>query len=213
MPLALVHRRLAHFNEETIKKMVKARAISCVLSDTKACDCEVCRVSKAKRNHVPEDREQERDDDLKPFSRIWSDVKGKVRPKDFWGNQYVVTFTYEKTRWVYVDFNGVGGRAPAGSSQAGAPAGALRFPVPAGAVAAGAHRHLAQAPGGCLSPGDPRGFKVALRFDTAVLHWTQGNNTGTLLALTPRSNQKETAQLIEITTISHFPRLGLTLKH
>ena len=60
------------------------------------------------------------------------------------------------------------------------------------------------------SPGDPRGFKVALRFDTAVLPWAQGNNTGTLLALTPRSNEKEIAQLIEITTILHFPRLGLT---
>ena len=46
-----------------------------------------------------------------------------------------------------------------------------------------------------------------------MLPRTQGNNTGTLLALIPRSNQKEIAQLIEITTISHFPRLGLTLKH
>jgi hypothetical protein len=59
-----------------------------------------------------------------------------------------------------------------------------------------------------ISPGDPRGFKVALRFDTAVLPLTQGNNTGTLLALTPRPNQKEIPQLTEITTISHFPRLG-----
>ena len=72
--------------------------------DSKACDCEVCRVSKAKRNHVPTEREQPRDEDLDPFSRVWTDVKGKVRPKDHWGNQYIVTFTCEKTRWVYVDF-------------------------------------------------------------------------------------------------------------
>ena len=102
--LQLAHRRLAHFNQETIKKMVKAQAINCTLSDSKACDCEVCRVSKAKRKHVPTEREQPRDEDLEPFSRVWTDVKGKVRPKDHWGNQYIVTFTCEKTRWVYVDF-------------------------------------------------------------------------------------------------------------
>jgi hypothetical protein len=63
------------------------------------------------------------------------------------------------------------------------------------------------------SPGDPRGFKVAFRFEAAVLPRTQGNNTGTLLAFIPQSNQKKIAQFIETTTIFHFPRLALTLKH
>ena len=62
------------------------------------------------------------------------------------------------------------------------------------------------------SLGDPRGFKVALRFDPAMLPWTQGNNTGTLLALIPRSNQKEIAQFIETVSRAHFPHFSLTLK-
>ena len=104
VPLSLMHRRLGHFNQETIKRMVKAKAINCELSDTKPCECEICKLAKAKRSHVPTERENERDEDLQPFARVWTDVKGKVKPKDHWGNQYIVTFTCEKTRWVYVDF-------------------------------------------------------------------------------------------------------------
>ena len=34
---------------------------------------------------------------------MWTDLKGKVT-KDIWGNQYVVTFTCETTRWTWVGF-------------------------------------------------------------------------------------------------------------
>jgi len=104
MSLQLSHRIFAHFNQETTKKMVKAQAINCTLPGSKACDYEVCRVSKAKRSYVPTEREQPRDQDLEPLGRVWADVKGKVRRKGHWGSQYIVTFTCEKTRWVYVDF-------------------------------------------------------------------------------------------------------------
>jgi hypothetical protein len=63
-------------------------------------------------------------------------------------------------------------------------------------------------PYGLRSPRDPRGLQGALRFDTVVLPRTQGNSNGTLLALIPRSNQKEIAQFTETTTVSNFPRLA-----
>ena len=70
-------------------------------------------------------------------------------------------------------------------------------------------------PEGCRSPGDPRGFKVALRLDSPppCYHGHKATTPVPHLALIPQSKQKEIAQLIEITSISHFPRLGLTLKH
>ena len=103
IPLSLAHRRFAHFNPAALKKMIKSRAINVTLSDSKECECDVCRVCKATRRHVPVERERD-PDELKPFERVWTDVKGKVSPKDWWGSQYIVTFTCEKTRWTYVDF-------------------------------------------------------------------------------------------------------------
>ena len=96
VPLQLLHRRLGHFDSRTIEKMVDHRAIDVTLSDRKMCECAVCKAVKATRRSVPKQREYERAE-LKPWERVWTDVKGKVC-QDFWGNQYLVTFTDELTR-------------------------------------------------------------------------------------------------------------------
>jgi hypothetical protein len=49
------------------------------------------------RNTVPQTRENPQIE-RKPFERVWTDVKGKMKP-DFWGNRYMVTFTCEATRF------------------------------------------------------------------------------------------------------------------
>ena len=102
IPLMLLHRRLGHWNENMIQKMVKHRAVDYTLTDTARCVCDVCRVAKATRRTVPREREELAEQD-KPFQRVWTDLKGKVS-KDFFGNQYMVTFTCEVTRWTCVYF-------------------------------------------------------------------------------------------------------------
>ena len=102
VPLQLLHRRLGHFDSRTIEKMVDHRAIDVTLSDRKMCECAVCKAVKATRRSVPKQREYERAE-RKPWERVWTDVKGKVC-QDFWGNQYLVTFTDELTRYSYVAF-------------------------------------------------------------------------------------------------------------
>jgi len=102
VPLSLLHERFGHFNTDTLEKMVKNKAIDIVLSDHKVCTCEVCRANKLTRRHVADSREAESTVE-KPFQRVFSDVKGKVI-SDFWGNQYIVTFTCELTRWTCVYF-------------------------------------------------------------------------------------------------------------
>ena len=101
-PLMLLHRRLAHWNTELIEKMVKHRAIDVNLSDRARCVCDVCRVSKPTRRHVLREREGLADQ-VKPFQRVWTDLKGKVC-RDFFGNQHLVTFTCEVTRWTCIYF-------------------------------------------------------------------------------------------------------------
>ena len=102
VPLQLLHRRLGHFDSRVIERMAAHRAIDVTLSDHKMCECAVCKAVKATRRSVPKQREYERVE-RKPWERVWTDVKGKVC-QDFRGNQYVVTFTDELTRYSYVAF-------------------------------------------------------------------------------------------------------------
>ena len=102
VPLELLHRRLAHCNGESLKKMVKHRAIDLTLTDRELPTCDVCRTAKATRRHVADERE-DLADQTKPFQRVWTDLKGKVS-KDFFGNQHIVTFTCEVSRWSCVYF-------------------------------------------------------------------------------------------------------------
>ena len=60
------------------------------------------RTAKATRNSVPKRRDLV-DDQVEPFQRVWTDLKGKVT-KDIWGNQYMITFTCEALRWTWVGF-------------------------------------------------------------------------------------------------------------
>ena len=87
-----------------LSKMSKNRAIDLVPKEVAEtiCVCEVCKAAKATRKAVSKTRESE-PETTKPFSRVWTDVKGKV-DADFWGNKYVITFTCEVTRWTCVYF-------------------------------------------------------------------------------------------------------------
>jgi hypothetical protein len=98
----LADQRLGHWNEDMIEKMVKHRAVDYSLTDRARCVCEVCRTAKATRKHVPVKRE-DLPDQTKLFQRIWTDLKGKVC-RDFWGNQYIVTFTCKVSRWSFPYF-------------------------------------------------------------------------------------------------------------
>jgi hypothetical protein len=99
--LRLMHQRLNHLSEDSIIKMSKTGALDVIVTGKKSV-CDVCRTAKAHRNSVPKRRELV-DDQVKPFQRVWTDLKGKVK-KDIWGNQYVITFTCEATRWTWVGF-------------------------------------------------------------------------------------------------------------
>ena len=101
VPLRLMHQRLNHFSEDLIVKMSKLGSLDVNVIGKKAV-CDICRTAKATRNSIPKTRDLV-DDQLKPFQRVWTDLKGKVT-KDIWGNQYVVTFTCETTRWTWVGF-------------------------------------------------------------------------------------------------------------
>ena len=87
-----------------LSKMSKNRAIDLVSKEVAEtiCVCEVCKAAKATLKAVSKTRESE-PETTKPFSRVWTDVKGKV-DADFWGNKYVITFTCEVTRWTCVYF-------------------------------------------------------------------------------------------------------------
>jgi len=101
VPLRLMHQRLNHMSEELIVKMSKLGALDVNVIGKKTV-CDVCRTAKAHRSSVPKRREL-LDDQLKPFQRVWTDLKGKVT-KDIWSNQYIITFTCEATRWTWVGF-------------------------------------------------------------------------------------------------------------
>jgi hypothetical protein len=64
--------------------------------------CDVCKANKLTKGAVPKQREEDAAQ-RKPFERVLTDVKGKLI-KDFWGNEYMVTFTCEVTRWTCVYF-------------------------------------------------------------------------------------------------------------
>ena len=104
IPMSLMHRRCIHWNTAMLSKMSKNRAIDLVPKEVAEtiCVCEVCKAAKATRKAVSKTRESE-PETTKPFSRVWTDVKGKV-DADFWGNKYVITFTCEVTRWTCVYF-------------------------------------------------------------------------------------------------------------
>jgi len=93
VPLSLLHRRLAHWNQDSIEKMVKNQSLDVKLTSKARCACEICLTNKATRRHVSTEREQEADVEL-PFERVWTDVKGKVIP-DLYGNPHMITFTCE----------------------------------------------------------------------------------------------------------------------
>ena len=100
--LDLLHKRLNHVDVQTILKMNKAGSIPFNVTGKTIPVCQVCETAKAHRRSVPKSREHE-PDTVKPFERVWTDLKGKV-DKDFWGNQYIITFTCEVTRWTLVGF-------------------------------------------------------------------------------------------------------------
>jgi len=100
--LDLLHRRLAHFDAKMIDNMVSQNSVDVRLIDHRAPTCDACRANKITRGATPDQREQEAAK-RKPFERVWTDVKGKLL-KDFWGNEYMVTFTCEVTRWTCVYF-------------------------------------------------------------------------------------------------------------
>ena len=101
VPLRLMHQRLNHMSQDLIVKMSKLGALDVNVTGKKDV-CDVCRTAKAHRNPVPKRRELS-DDQVKPFQRVWTDLKGKLT-KDIWGNQYIITFTCEATRWTWVGF-------------------------------------------------------------------------------------------------------------
>jgi transposase InsO family protein len=101
----LLHRRFAHWNERTLHHMVKNGSIDMNIARSvfdKKVKCSACEASKATRHNPPTQREGPRVP-MAPFERVWTDVKGKVA-YDWYGNQYMVTFTCEETRWTAVYF-------------------------------------------------------------------------------------------------------------
>jgi hypothetical protein len=101
MPVCKVG-KLSNFDCKLIENMVKAKAVDLQLSDRNVCGCVVCKAVKISRTPVPKQREQEAAE-TRPFERVSTDVKGKLQ-KDFWGNQYMVTFTCDVTLWTNVYF-------------------------------------------------------------------------------------------------------------
>ena len=99
----LLHRRFMHMSHTTLRQMVKNKSLDFVLTDFKEHECDICKANKVTKGTVPDSREEDKADEMKPFSHVTSDVKGKMLP-DFFGNQYLVTFTCELTRWTNVYF-------------------------------------------------------------------------------------------------------------
>ena len=102
VPLDLLHRRLNHMDPKGILKMAQSGDLDVNVIGKSIPVCDVCETAKAHRRSVPKVREYE-SCELKPFERCWTDLKGKV-DRDFWGNQYIITFTCEVTRWSWVGF-------------------------------------------------------------------------------------------------------------
>ena len=102
VPLDVMHRRLNHSNIDMIKRMASGGSLDVNVIGKTNPVCGVCETSKAHRKPVPKQREHE-PEKLKPFQRVWCDLKGKV-DRDFWGNRYICTWTCESTRWSYVSF-------------------------------------------------------------------------------------------------------------
>ena len=100
--LDLLHRRLGHFDPKKLDNMVSQRALDVRLINHHVHSCDVCKANKLTRGAVPKQREDDAAQ-RKPFERVWTDVKGKLL-RDLWGNEYMVTFTCEVTRWTCVYF-------------------------------------------------------------------------------------------------------------
>ena len=96
--LTLAHRRFGHFEAGKIARMCRSGDYGITLTNCKHTDCPTCRASKMTKNTVPKIR-QNPQIKRRPFERVWTDVKGKLKP-DFFGNQYFVTFTCEATRYI-----------------------------------------------------------------------------------------------------------------
>ena len=111
LSLKLLHRRFAHFNSADIVNQSKYGLTDFNISgkvsrnNCGVCNdvCESCRMSKATRHNPPKVSRHISVKPTKPFQSVWSDVKGPLKA-DFWGNQYMVTFTCEVTRWTVVAF-------------------------------------------------------------------------------------------------------------
>ena len=103
--LQLMHRRLAHFNEQAVYHSCKQHSDGITLTDTpsKTCNCPVCFEAKQPKAAIPKVREAP-PKRTSPFSTVYSDVKGKMAVQDFWGRKYFITFTSEVTRYTCVYF-------------------------------------------------------------------------------------------------------------
>ena len=75
--LDLLHRRLGHFNLDSIENMVRNKSLDMRLSDKQRHVCPVCKAHKITRRSVPSTRDAEPITEH-PFERVWSDVKGKI---------------------------------------------------------------------------------------------------------------------------------------
>jgi hypothetical protein len=90
------HSQPSAFDPAMCEKMVSQRSLDVRLLDHHIHNCDVCKANKLTKGAVPKQREEDAAQ-RKPLERVWTSVKGKLL-KDFWGNEYMVTFTCEVTR-------------------------------------------------------------------------------------------------------------------
>jgi len=64
--------------------------------------CEICKEAKAHRASFR--GKDEEDGTLTPFEYVSSDLKGKMKHADVWGNRYFMTICCKRTRWICVYF-------------------------------------------------------------------------------------------------------------
>lgn len=102
VPLQLLHARLGHANEALCRRISKQQLSDVQLSDVKLPSCEICKEAKAHRASFR--GKDEEDGTLTPFEYVSSDLKGKMKHADVWGNRYFMTICCKRTRWICVYF-------------------------------------------------------------------------------------------------------------
>lgn len=97
----IMHRRLGHFHEDAVKKLVKKN--NSVLNQEEASKegtiCSTCVLGKMKKLPFPKG-ETERSS--RPLQLIHSDVAGPITPTSKGGSRYIVTFVDDYSRYVVV---------------------------------------------------------------------------------------------------------------